>query len=272
MSTGIPAPVSTTWRFALAAAAMFVWARASGENLIHPLRRQRQFAALGVLLFSTNFILFYVASQYVVSGLLAVVFSLASIVNLTIMTLRGERPNLSSWIGAMCGAAGIALLYSSEFDAGPQALTGLALCIGGTLCFCLGNQISQSLQQDQVPVLSTSAWGMTWGAVWSAILTRLFGYSFAFDTSFTYVASLVFLIFVSTLLAFWAYLNLIGRIGAARASYATVMFPIGALLLSTLVESWQWTGLAFIGLALALVGNILVLRGCRTSKRTLTEA
>ena len=49
------------------------------------------FAMLGVLLFSTSFIAFYHASTLLASGLLAVVFSLASIVNLLIGVLCGDR-------------------------------------------------------------------------------------------------------------------------------------------------------------------------------------
>ena len=266
MSTGIAAPVSTTWRFAIAAILMFVWAKFSGSPLWFPWKRQVQFAALGVLLFSTNFILFYIASQYVVSGLLAVVFSLASVINLGIAALRGESSPAIRWLGAALGVSGIALLYLPELDNGDTALTGLVLCIGGTLCFCLGNMLSQTLQKEQVSVLSASAWGMSWGAVWSACLATAFACEFEFDVSIEYIASLLFLVTVATLLAFWAFLNLIGRIGPGRAAYATVMFPIGALLLSTLIENWQWTSEALLGVMLALLGNVLVLRGGARSR------
>lgn len=272
MSTGIPAPVSTTWRFGVASAIMFLWVRAVSGPLLFPLRRHLDFMLLGVLLFSTNFILFYVGSIYVVSGLLAVVFSLASIVNLAIAALRGERAGAQRWFGAALGVCGIALLYSRELAGGIGALIGLGLCVSGTLSFCLGNLVSQSLQRQSVPVLSASAWGMLYGMVWSAILVVAFGYEFRFDWSVSYVGSMTFLVLISTILAFWAYLNLIGRIGAGRAAYATVMFPIGALLTSTVVEGWQWTPLAIAGVVLALAGNVFVLRGGRQAGRPARSA
>jgi hypothetical protein len=37
------------------------------------------------------------------------------------------------------------------------------------------------------------------------------------------------------------YLTLLGSIGADRAAYASVVFPIVALGLSTLFEGFQWT-------------------------------
>jgi len=62
-----------------------------------------------------------------------------------------------------------------------------------------------------------------------------------------------------SILAFGSYLTLIGRIGADRAAYAAVLFPVIALGLSTLFESYQWTPRAVFGFALVLLGNYIVL-------------
>ena len=61
------------------------------------------------------------------------------------------------------------------------------------------------------------------------------------------------------MVGFWSYLTLLGRIGADRAAYATVLFPIVALALSTWFEGFQWTLLAALGVALVLLGNVLIL-------------
>jgi drug/metabolite transporter (DMT)-like permease len=61
-------------------------------------------------------------------------------------------------------------------------------------------------------------------------------------------------------LAFGAYLTLIGRIGAARAGYAGAVIPIVAVGLSTVFEGLHWHATTFAGIALCLGGNVLVLR------------
>ncbi|NIT71893.1 EamA family transporter, partial [candidate division KSB1 bacterium] len=53
--------------------------------------------------------------------------------------------------------------------------------------------------------------------------------------------------------------TLLGRIGADRAAYVTVLFPIIALLLSTFFEGYRWQSSAILGVALVLIGNVLVL-------------
>jgi drug/metabolite transporter (DMT)-like permease len=64
-------------------------------------------------------------------------------------------------------------------------------------------------------------------------------------------------------LAFACYLTLLGRIGPDRAAYATVLGPVVALAVSTVVENFQWTVVAALGFIAVLAGNVLVLRPAR---------
>jgi drug/metabolite transporter (DMT)-like permease len=226
-------------------------------------RAHGKFALLGVFMFSTNFMLFFYASTLLVSGLLAVVFSLASIVNLAIGMLRRDFAGPSRWFGAALGVIGIALLYWPALNDGASGKLGLILCLCGTVSFCIGNQITQSLKYADAPLMSTATWAMAYGAGWSAIVSAVASLPFVYDTTPGYTLSLLFLTLVSTILAFWAYMNLIRSIGAGRASYATVMFPVFALLLSTLFEGYVWSPIALGGVALALTGNMFVLKSAR---------
>ena len=61
-----------------------------------------------------------------------------------------------------------------------------------------------------------------------------------------------------SVIGFTTYLTLVNRIGSAKAGYATVLFPIVALTASTMLEGYQWTTLAVIGVALACLGNVVM--------------
>lgn len=262
-SYAVDPTVSTCWRFTLAAVLMFLFVGVSGGRLRFGWRAHGKFALLGVFMFSTNFMLFFYASTLLVSGLLAVVFSLASIVNLAIGMLRRDFAGPSRWFGAALGVIGIALLYWPALNDGASGKLGLILCLCGTVSFCIGNQITQSLKYADAPLMSTATWAMAYGAGWSAIVSAVASLPFVYDTTPGYTLSLLFLTLVSTILAFWAYMNLIRSIGAGRASYATVMFPVFALLLSTLFEGYVWSPIALGGVALALTGNMFVLKSAR---------
>src|SRR5215204_4721234 len=250
--------VSTLWRFLLAAPLMWLWAAARGDTLAYPAADHRRFAAAGALMFSSNFVLFLYGGQYLPSGLLAVVFSLVSILNLLLGAAFLGQPIMPRVaVGGVLGAAGIALLYSPQIAGGFErgALLGLAFCLAGTLSFCAGNLVSTAIQRRGVPLLAATAWGMTYGVV---VLVR--GQPLIVEWTPSYLGATLYLALFASVVAFASYLTLLRRIGAARAGYATVLFPIVALAVSTLVEGYRWTLAAILGAALALAGNVLVLR------------
>jgi drug/metabolite transporter (DMT)-like permease len=91
------------------------------------------------------------------------------------------------------------------------------------------------------------------------------GVPFTFDPSPLYVGALVYLAVFATILGFGCYLTLLGRIGADRAAYTSVVFPVVALGLSTVFEGFEWTTLALGGVALIVLGNVVVL--ARSTRR-----
>lgn len=265
--SSVSVEASLAYRFAIATGLMFAWVLLRRERMRFSRRAHARFAAMGVFIFSTNFLLFYYASAQLVSGLLAVMFSTASVFNVGIAyLLTREPPSRAALTGAALGISGIALMFlpalreqGAGFDSG--ALLGLGLCVAGTLCFCTGNVLSANLQREKVSVISASAWGMLYGTLWATFLGLVLGRPFAFEWSAPYLVSLGWLAVVSTVIAFAAYLTLVGRIGAGRAGYATVIFPVVALMVSTVMEDYRWTVPAMLGLLLVLAGNVFVVRG-----------
>ena len=78
--------------------------------------------------------------------------------------------------------------------------------------------------------------------------------------------ALVYLAVVASVIGFTTYLMLVARIGSSRAAYATVLFPVIALTISTVAEGYRWHWTGFVGLALALAGNLVLFArpaGCR---------
>lgn len=265
MQVGVVAPeVSVAWRFMLAAALMIGWVVVSGGRLRFGLADHLRFAGQGALIFSTNFYLFYLGGQYLASGLLSVVFSLASVFNLLLAAaVFGQRIEPRVALGATVGFAGIGLIYWPEIagtELDHDALVGLILCISGTLFFCSGNMMATFNRRRGLPLVSTNAWGMVYGAAIMTAVALVNGRSFEVEWTLPYLGGLVWLAVVSSVIAFASYLTLLGRIGAARAGYATVIFPVFALAISTVFEGYVWTLPAIAGLGAVMVGNLIVLR------------
>jgi drug/metabolite transporter (DMT)-like permease len=109
---------------------------------------------------------------------------------------------------------------------------------------------------------------MAYGAAGLAVIAAIRGTPIDFDPRWPYVLSLIYLSLAGTSLAFGLYLALIKRIGAARAAYTSVLFPVVALIMSTLFEGYRWSLPALIGLAVLVAGNALALGSARAAPRS----
>ena len=263
----VEAEVSLVYRFGLAAIILLVFCLVSGRSLRFD-SREHGFAALqGLFLFSTNYLIFYWATALLTSGIVALMFStviLMNIINGALFMKTPVRPRVI--LGACFGIAGIAAIFWSEVsEVGDNSDTwrGLWMCLVATWFASLGNIVSARNQKHAMPVVQTNAWGMAYGAVIMAAYAVVSGASFDYDPAFAYSLSLLYLSVFGSILAFGCYLTLVGRIGADKAAYAAVLFPVIALGLSTLFEDYQWTLRALFGFALVLLGNYIVLSRAR---------
>ncbi|MGE8406440.1 MAG: DMT family transporter [Pseudomonas sp.] len=262
-------PVSIVYRFALAALVLFVILLLSRK--LQPMNRRGHLVcvAQGLCLFCVNFMCFLTASQWIPSGLIAVVFSTATLWNaLNARLFFGQKIATNVLLGGALGLGGLGLLFWPELAghaASRETLLGLGLALCGTLCFSAGNMLSSVQQKAGLRPMTTNAWGMLYGAGMLAAYCLLSGIPFAVDWSSRYIGSLLYLVIPGSVIGFTAYLTLVGRMGPERAAYCTVLFPLVALNVSAAVEGYQWTAPALMGLVLVMAGNVLVFRKPRAA-------
>jgi drug/metabolite transporter (DMT)-like permease len=257
----VPAPVSIAYRFWLAAAVLMAFLLITRKPWWPPRQAWPYLFAQGIALFCVNFLCFYYASQWVTSGLEAVVFSTAPLWNAINGRIFLGRPiRRQVMMGALLGLGGIVLLFAPQMAGhwnDSKVLMGLALTLGGTLCFSCGNLLSSRMQTMGLTPSLTNTWAMLIGSTTLGVAALAMGMPFALDPSPRYLGALLYLAIPGSVIGFTAYLLLVGRIGPDRAAYSTVLFPIVALTISTIYEGYHWTPLALCGLALVLAGNLL---------------
>jgi drug/metabolite transporter (DMT)-like permease len=261
----VPAPVSVSYRMAIAALVLLVWATVRRVPLGLRMSDGAWVAAQGILFFGMAFTCFYEATSRIPGGLAALVLSTAPVFAtlLARVTLGAPIPP-RAMIGIALGVAGVAMVFGLDLPASldPRATTaGMLWAVGAALATAGGTVIGARNQRAGIPVVTTLVWGAVVGALATALWALGTGLDFRFDPSARYVASLAYLALVASVAAFLIYFHLVGKIGPGRAAYALAVVPVVALLLSALFEGLVLPPAAAGGVALVLTGNVLVLRG-----------
>ena len=264
----VPAQWSVTYRFIIAAAAMFLiaaWKKA-------PLRLERRHwgivAVIGVFQFCVNFNAVYVAEHYITSGLVATMFALLLIPNsLLAWMMLGQKPGGRFLACSAIAIAGIGLLFLQELRRDQASDAAVLAGIGFTLIGIMGASVSNVLQATErvrdIPVLTLLAWAMAVGAVADGIIALTVAGAPTFEWTWRYWIGLVYLAVLASALCFTLYFPVVRKIGPGKAAYSSALVPIVAMALSTIFEDYRWTPLAAAGAALAIGGMLLALMSRR---------
>jgi len=254
---------SVLYRYVLAAILLQALISVTRARNRHSIHTHGKFFLLGSFLFCWNYVLFYAATGLgLTTGLIAVIFSLIITMNMiNNAIIFKEKPELKTLIGATVGLIGISLIFVEDLRAlqGQGQLTAILMCVLATYLASLGNMVSKSLQREGVSVTGANSWGMTYGALILLVVVVLFDDPMRIPTTFPFLSSLMFLVVFGSIIAFWSYLTLLGRVGADKAAYAMIVFPIWSLVISWMYEDFSWTTLKVLGVSVVLVGNLFIL-------------
>jgi len=259
----VPATWSITYRFIVACAAMFLFARLRGDSLRLSAPGMRLAVLLGLTQFFGNFQFVYRAEMHLTSGIVAVCYALLMVPNAVLARVfLNQRIGSGFLAGSAVAIAGIALLMIHEYRIAPpggQIALGLFFTLGGLLCASSANVLQANNVGRAQPVVSLLAWAMLWGTLADAAFSFATAGPPVFDPRWEYAAGIVYLAIFGSVVTFPLYFLLIRELGAGRAAYNGVAVPVVAMALSTLFEDYRWTGLAAGGAVLAISGLLISL-------------
>ena len=260
----VPIQVSLIYRFGIAALIIILWSFLRGYRLRFSYKEHLQMAIMGLFLFCINYYLFYKATFHLVTGLIAILFS--SVVILNILNGKiffGKAISPIVLCGGIIGIFGLCIIFFKDlidFNFTNSTSVALVLCIVGSMSASIGQLLSQKNQSKGLPVFQTAGISMLYGITYMTIFALLEKEKFIFDFSYSYISSLVFLVIFASVVGWWSFLTLIGKLGADRAAYVTLLMPIVSLLISTYWEGFQWSLNDYLGVGMVLFGNLLIMR------------
>ncbi len=260
--------VSVGYRFGIAAVLLYAYAAISGRRIRLPANMAGLVLLQGTFLFCLNYLLVYYATARITSGLVAVVFSTIVLFNaLNERLFFATRIDAQLIVAGLLGLSGIGMIFWPEVAAislQDNTVIGILLVLLSAVIASFGNITAAVNTRRELSVVAVNAHAMAWSALLSLLIAAVLGRDFNFSMQTGYVISLAYLAIFGSAIAFGCYLALIRRIGPARAAYSSVLFPVVALAISTIVEGYRWTAIAAIGILFTLAGNWLILRGRAT--------
>jgi len=255
--------ISIFYCFFLASVIVFIFLILSKKKMSFNLQQHLSFLLLGVTLFSLNYIFFYLANTYLISGIVTIAFS-----TILIMNILGERiyfkikSSKETLFAAGFGIVGILIIFGNEllnFKLEDKTHIGIILSFIATFWASTGNLVHQKNSKDKIPFIQSIAYGMLYGSLFTLIVAKFRGAEIIFDNSISYILSFLYLSIIGSVVAFYLYLKLLENIGSARAGYIGVIMPIIALIISTIFEGLQWTNNLIFGLPVLIFGCVLIL-------------
>jgi drug/metabolite transporter (DMT)-like permease len=273
---GTVAPeLSVGYRFLIASLILFAYCRWRGIKLRFNRVQHGNLFLFGMAMFCVSYICVYHAELYIISGMVAVAYSASPLINMFAARIFFGTPlTLRLFIAASLGIIGIVCVFWQEFahiGRSRDAVLGAALTAASVLLSCMGAMVALRTQKLGIATWPSMAWGMFYGGCGAIAIGLFMGRPLIFTATPGYIGSLLYLALLGSIVTFGAYLTLLSRLGAARATYVGVMVPIVALVISVFFEKFAWGWLTTVGVALSVLGNVLMLRKSASPKPSLAR-
>jgi drug/metabolite transporter (DMT)-like permease len=139
---------------------------------------------------------------------------------------------------------GISLMLLHEIrmaDVRGLAWLGIGLTISSITTASVASVIQATQTAHRQPILPWLAWALGWGALFNLLAALLIDGAPVLPLDVRYLGGVAFLGLFGSALTFPFYLQLVRALGPGRAAYITVVIPIIAMLISTLLEGYRWS-------------------------------
>lgn len=255
--------VSVVYRFALASLILFIYSLFNKKSFSFTPKEHGLILLQGLFLFGFDYWMTYIGVTLINSALAAILST--SIVYFNVIFSRiilGDKIRLDVLIGATIGIVGIMIIFIPEVQSNNDKLTtweGIGFVLLGSIFASIGSVLSAGTQRRNIPVLQSNALGMGYAALFLGFIAFVSDVNYSIDFSTSYIASLIYLALFGSVIAFGAFLKLVGRVGPDKAAYVSLIYPVIAMFISTLFENYQWTTSSFIGLFIILSGNFIAM-------------
>lgn len=251
---GPGALIAVTARLSLAALVCAVLLVAARVRLPWHRQARRAYLAAGVGLFGAMLGIYW-AAQYVPSGLIAVIFGLAPLVNAALARLWLDERAFSrlEWAGVAFALAGLGVIFESGLRAGPHVGAAVAALLGAVFVQ-VGAAIGVKRHARELPAFAVTTAGLVIAALLNLGLCLATGATWPAAFPPRAAAAILYLALFGSVLGFALYFYALKHLPTARIALITLITPASALWLGHAVNGERVSARLVTGTALILAG------------------
>jgi len=253
-------------RFFTAGVLLFAFMRIKGE--VGPSKKQwRNILLMGLLMFVAEYGPLFWAEKYVPSGIASVLEATIPLITLALemLILRQQRFRWTVVVSTLLGFSGVGVLLLPGAQ-GRLAVWPCAAILVGAVTWSLGSVLTRSMDLPKSRPLTAGAAMMLGGGILLALSASIGEMHPLPHISLRAGLALLYLIVCGSLLAFTAFVWLLGRMPATRVASHAYVNPIVALALGYFVAGEVITLRTLAGTLLVITSVFLILRpGKRSS-------
>ena len=249
-------------RFTLAAGVLGAYLKAQGTPVPRTAATWGAFAGMGALNNLVPAALIAWSQQTIASGLASVLIATTPVFSILVAhcSTTDDRMSANKIVGVALGVAGVAALVGIDtLDGSLRTLPGILGCLGAALSYGFANVFGRRFKRLGIAPTMGAFGQLAATAVMVAPAALAFDRPWLLPPPSVVVwAAMIGLVLLSTALAYAIFFRLLGSAGTTNISLVTLLIPVSAILLGTLIlgerlSALQLAGMALIGLGLVAI-------------------
>ena len=199
----------------------------------------------------------YLSTDYLSSGMIALMFGLAPIITGLIgRFIFGIRLAALQWLGMCVALSGLTIIYFAGSETQIQPI-GIALVLLSVLIYCATMFWVKHLKADVEPMAQAT------GSILVSVLFCCLMLPFIWTHAPTEIPSaralggLFYAVIMASLIAMFCYFKLVQHIQASTLSLTTVLTPVIALVVGVMLNDEMLSWKAWLGASILLFGLVL---------------
>ncbi len=258
----IPPALMCATRFLGAGSIMLLVCLLTGQTILYGRRQLAQLAVIGVLLLVGGTLTLSYAEVYVPSGLAALLISVIPLWFLVLDTLLIGNHHVSAWgmAGLGLGVVGTVVLLWPQLTAtsnvGRKELWFSLGLLGGSFSWALGSVLAKRWRTGAT--LGVAGWQITFAGLGNLLIAAFHGDLGRATWTAKGVGAVLYLMVCGSLIAYRAYIWLLGHVPTSKVSTYAYVNPVVAIFLGWLVMKEPVDGYILTGSAVIIASVILV--------------